>query len=174
MADQNQKLSPEEKQVKAYNRMLERVKTFIDEADKEYTPKIQYGIEEAKEKATELGELSREEAEKIGSYLRRDLLDAAQFLATTDGEFAKWLKFDIELIEDRFAELFPLVADQTWLELDLLAERARRNGVWHTGEVTGIGSLQCEKCGEALHFHKTGHIPPCPKCNGTSFHRLTD
>ena len=23
----------------------------------------------------------------------------------------------------------------------------------------------------ALHFHNPGHIPPCPKCNNTHFHR---
>ncbi len=41
----------------------------------------------------------------------------------------------------------------------------------HTGEIIGAGTLVCDQCGEKLHFHKAGKIPPCPKCHGTTFHR---
>jgi NADH pyrophosphatase NudC (nudix superfamily) len=42
---------------------------------------------------------------------------------------------------------------------------------YHTGEITGIGTLFCDNCGHSLHFSKTGHIPPCPHCSHTRFHR---
>ena len=64
MTNQNQT------QVHANERMLERVKDFTAEAREEVTPKIQDGLDAAREKATELGELSREEAEKIGNYIK--------------------------------------------------------------------------------------------------------
>jgi Zn finger protein HypA/HybF involved in hydrogenase expression len=42
---------------------------------------------------------------------------------------------------------------------------------YHSGEIIGLGTLACDKCGEKLHFHNPGRIPPCPKCHGTHFHR---
>ncbi|NOX42661.1 MAG: zinc ribbon-containing protein [Gammaproteobacteria bacterium] len=160
-----------DKHVNAYNRMLENAKTFIDEAEKEFGPKVQFGIDAAKDKISELGELTREEVDKIGDYLHRDLDDAGKFLQENGKELSDWLKFDIELIEDRFIDTFSVVADQTKVELALLADRANKVGVWKTGEITGIGTLVCKSCGEELHFHKPGHIPPCPKCKASEFKR---
>lgn len=163
-----------EKQVRAYERMLERAKQFLTETGDEVTPKLQDALQAAKEKASELGELSAEEAEKIGDYLRRDLQDAAEFLAEDRGELRDWLRFDVQQVEDRIADALSLLVDQTKVELAQLAERAQTLGEWHTGEVTGPGTLICKSCGEALHFEKTGHIPPCPKCRGTTYRRSQD
>ncbi len=160
-----------DKQLNAYNRMLENVKTFINDAEKEYGPKIQYGLESAKEKAGELEELTKEEVEKVGVYLKRDLMDAAEYLQETGKDLADWMNFDIELIEERFIDTFSVIANQTRLELDRLADEANAVGVWKTGEIVGIGTLVCKSCGEQLHFHKPGHIPPCPKCHGVEFKR---
>ncbi|MEJ2554264.1 MAG: zinc ribbon-containing protein, partial [Gammaproteobacteria bacterium] len=124
-----------------------------------------------KEKAVELGELSREEAERIGDYLRRDLEDAGEYLADTGSELSSWLHFDVELVEDRLWEAFTAAADQTKLAYLELAQRAQRASEFHTGEVTTVGTLRCSSCGELLHFHGTGHIPPCPKCHSTRFTR---
>ncbi len=161
--------NPSNKLTDAYNQMLARAKQGLEKAGKG----LGHALEAAEQKASELGELSREEAGKVGDYLRRDLHDAGQFLAETGQDLKAWLRFDLEQVESRMAELFLTVADKTKLELDKLAERAAQVGVWHTGEVTGIGTLQCQQCGEELHFHKTGHIPPCPKCQGTKFSRIS-
>jgi hypothetical protein len=166
MTDQNNKL------IGAYDQMLARVKEFINETGKEAQPYLERATEYAKEKAVELGELSREEAEDIANYLRRDIHDAATFLGEHGDEITDWLRLDLLLIENKVLEMFSQVVDQTRLELDKLAMEAELQG-WHTGQVTGIGTLQCLECGEQLHFHKTGHIPPCPKCNHTEFTRVS-
>jgi hypothetical protein len=166
--------TPDDKHGGAYERMLERTKQLLTETGQEVTPKLQQALDEAKEKTAELGELSREEAEKIGNYLRRDLYDAAEFLAEDRGELRDWLRFDIQLVEDRIVDALSLLVDQTKLELAELAEQAQLFGEWHTGEVTGPGTLICQSCGEELHFQKAGHIPPCPKCHGSSYRRGRD
>ncbi|MEJ2564396.1 MAG: zinc ribbon-containing protein [Gammaproteobacteria bacterium] len=159
------------KLVHAYNRMMERVKDALKHSDKNTLAALQYNIDLAKEKAVELGELSREEAERIGDYLRRDLEDAGEYLADTGSELSSWLHFDVELVEDRLWEAFTAAADQTKLAYLELAQRAQRASEFHTGEVTTVGTLRCSSCGELLHFHGTGHIPPCPKCHSTRFTR---
>jgi len=161
------------KLVHAYNVMMERVEAAIAKADKKGMPVLEKAIEDAQEKASELGEISREEAEKVGDYLRRDLQEAAGFLAETGEHLKDWLRFDLALIEDRVLELFSNMVDHTRLELDKLATRADQLGDWHTGEITGVGTLRCKACGELLHFHAAGHIPPCPKCNKSGFTRIS-
>jgi len=154
--------------IEAYNRMMERVREVVgQEADA-----LRQAVDHAEEKAVELGELTREEAERIGGYLVRDLHDAGEYMAETGEELKGWLRFDLEKIEAQVLTLFAEVADKTTVELAALAERARHAGERRTGQVTGIGTLKCTACGELLHFQKTGHIPPCPKCHGTSYRRV--
>jgi len=153
-----------EKMVAAYETMLERVSKA--------GPILNKALDNARETAVELGELSREEADKIATYIERDMKDAAEFLVETRQDFKDWFKFDVELIETRLFDMFASVADQTSLELRELAEKARRVSRFKTGEITGPGTLECVGCGEQLHFEKAGHIPPCPKCRGTEYKRV--
>lgn len=155
----------------AYDRMIQRAKEFLTGAEQELTPKLQQALDMAKEKAAELGELSREEAEKIGDYLKRDLQDAAEYLASDEAQELKdWLRFDTQQLEERALSALSLLVDQAKVDFQQFNEEAR-NLPWKTGEVTGPGTLICTECGEELHFKQTGHIPPCPKCAATTFRR---
>ncbi len=154
-----------------YERMLERARSTLEQARKEAVPPLSQLLDKAREKAVSLGELSREEAEKVAHYLRRDVDDAADHLNESNDELGDWLRFDMELIEERLRDLFSGMVDHTRLELDRLATRAREGTILSTGEVSGPGTLECRGCGQHLHFHRTGHIPPCPKCHGTEFRR---
>ncbi|MEO5573020.1 MAG: zinc ribbon-containing protein [Gammaproteobacteria bacterium] len=168
-----------EKLVLAYNRMMERVKAALEHAGHDTLPSVQQHIESAKKKAVELGELTREEAEKIGTYVKRDLHDAADYLTVTGKELAAWLRFDMKLVEQRVLDVFSTMVDRTRQELDKLglrakvADESKNTNIWHTGEVTGVGTLSCAACGQPMHFHATGRIPPCPKCYATRFRRIS-
>lgn len=160
----------DDKLTRIYDRMMERVKQAWEQDIGSKT--LGQLIDGAKEKAVALGEVTQQEAERIGQFLRRDLEDAANFMhSEKTREFVDWLRFDIERVEGRILELFQSVADKTKLELIRLQERARHASDYNTGEITGIGTLQCSNCGQTMHFHKTTRIPPCPKCHGTSFTR---
>ncbi len=161
-----------EKLVHAYNAMMLRVSQTLAHATDAVGPKIRHAIEAAEEKAVELGELTREESIKIGDYLRRDLQDAGEYLASPKGEeLGEWLRFDIDLIEAELLAMFLSTADQTKLDMLNFEEQLIESTQYHTGEITGPGTLVCEGCGEVLHFHETGHIPPCPKCHATVYNR---
>ncbi len=160
-----------EKLVEAYHKLLEALKSGWQETEKHALPPLKEGLETAKQKLSDWGEVTREELDDVADYLKRDLEDAADFLNESGKEMGDWLKRDLEFAEIKAAELFATMADTTRVELDKLAERARKVGEWHTGEITGVGVLQCKECGELLHFEKPGHIPPCPKCRGTAYRK---
>lgn len=157
----------------AYERMRERTQQFLDENTQELLPSLLDALTSAKEQAIHLGELSKDEAELISAYLRRDLHDAGEYIKQQRGELGDWLRFDVDLIEKNIWNSLSLLVDKTTIELEALKERADRLGEWHTGEITGPGTLVCSACGEEIHFHKTGHIPPCPKCHATVYKRAS-
>jgi ElaB/YqjD/DUF883 family membrane-anchored ribosome-binding protein len=168
---QTQKKEPLDRLTEAYEKMLEQVHEAMEQTRDSALPGLKEYINDVREKMVEIGELTREEADEISTYVERDIKDAAHYLAETGHQLSEWWRFDVQQVEDRLLEMFANVADQTKLELEKLAERARAASRYQTGEVTGPGTLVCINCGKEMHFKKTGHIPPCSSCKGTEFTR---
>ena len=154
--------------VEAYDRMLDNIKESLTEEG------AWHAVDVAAEKTSELMELTREESEKVSDYVRRDLQAAATFIGEGSNQLADWLRFDTEVIEQGLLDAFGDAVDKTRVELKEFSERNRALAEWHTGEIASIGTLECKACGAHIHFHKTGHIPPCPKCAGTAYRRISD
>lgn len=171
MNDHNIESKQIEKLVKAYEDMMQRVRKSLHQAQENTLPKLTEYIDEAQEKLVELGELSSEEAEKIAGYLKRDIHEAGSFLAETGEELETWLSLDVALIEQHLFDLFLTVADKSRLELIQFKQDIKMGSPYHTGEITSPGVLICKTCQKELHFHKTGHIPPCSGCSHTEFTR---
>lgn len=161
----------DQKLIAAYDTIMARVAQFFDTAEQHALPVLQKNIEKAKQQAIELKEVTREEADKLTYYIHRDLEDAAEYLEDTGEELSTWLSFDLELVEERLWDVFSKVADKTRLELAQLKAQAKRAQEYHTGEITGIGTLACQSCHSLVHFKKTSRIPPCPKCHHSIFVR---
>ncbi|MEJ2387273.1 MAG: zinc ribbon-containing protein [Chromatiaceae bacterium] len=157
--------------IDAYERMIKRTGEFFEQAEQERAPRLRHVIEKVRDNMVELGELTREEAIKVGAYVERDIQDAARYIAETGDNLRAWWHFDVDLMEQRLLDLFALAADQTRLQLESWAEQARQASVYGTGEITGPGTLVCNACGKRIQMHKAGQIPPCPKCHATAFTR---
>jgi len=161
----------QDKLLHAYDTMLERLHDAVDHAEKKTLPSIEEQLKHVKEKSIELGELTRDEADKVAGYLKRDVEDASLYLQETKAEFSDWLTFESGLIESKIGDWLKLVADKTVLEWDKIKLQGLKSPLYHSGEVTGPGTLECIACGQTLNFKKTGHVPPCPKCHKTEFKR---
>jgi len=155
----------------AYETMYERVAEKLHKAKEQTGPLLHKFIDEARDKAVELDELTEEDAEKLTVWLKRDLDDAINHMAETNEKLTDWLGFETTVIESALLYMLLETADKTTVELLRLKQDAERPYEYHTGEVTGPGMLVCESCGEILHFHQAGKIPPCPQCHKTRFHR---
>ncbi|MEN8176911.1 MAG: zinc ribbon-containing protein [Pseudomonadota bacterium] len=169
-----EKPNPVARLTEAYSVMLERANEFIDAAEEQAKPAFEHAVERARETAEELGELSRDEAHRVAEFLKRDVRDAGRHLAESRHELADWFRFDVEQLESRLLDAFARAADRTSLELMELADRARHAQGYHSGEITGPGTLMCNDCGELLHFDKPRAIPSCPKCGGKLFRRADE
>lgn len=125
------------------------------------------------EKLAEAKELTREEIDKLHSFLQRDIQDAAVYLEETGEELTQWLKFDIAQLENHFASLLALMVDETRQKLTELELEAKHAQDIHTGEIVAAGTLACNSCDNEITFHKPGRVPPCGKCRTTHFRRIS-
>ena len=155
----------------AYEKMYERAAENLHSTEKKSAQLLHKLIDEAKDKAVGLKELSEEDAAKLADWLKRDLDDTVNYLSETGLELKDWLGFETTLLESAVLDLLLKSADKTTVELLTMKDYARQPHAYHTGEITGPGTLVCDQCGEKLHFHRAGKIPPCPKCHATTFHR---
>jgi len=161
----------QDKLLDAYDTMIERLHDTVEKAEKLAIPTIDQNLQQAKEKAVELGELTREEANKISGYLKRDIDDISVYLEETQEEFSQWLAFESTLVEGKMGDWLNIVADKTKLQWDKLSFDAVKAQLYRSGEITGPGTLECIACKQTMRFKKAGHIPPCPKCHKTEFKR---
>ncbi len=171
MSDSDKKDSVD-KLVDGYERMLKATHEAIEETQKETTPALRDMLEKTRDRMVELNELTREEAQKVSDYVMRDIQDAAEYIAETGEDLREWWRFDMQLMEQRMLDMFSRVADQTSLQLQQWAEVARQASLYQAGEITGPGTLACDKCGAETRFVKAGRIPPCQDCGGTTFNRV--
>lgn len=171
MSKQSPTRFPTEGMGEAYEKLLKLSMKEFKLLEDKTGPALHKLIDTTSEKISELEELTKEESEKIAGYLKRDLEEAATYMTENSADFKKWLAIDTDIIETYLYDYFKQAADQTTVELNKLKATGESAG-YNTGELTGPGVLTCDVCGEHLHFHKAGHIPPCAKCHGSHFHRL--
>ncbi|MHB1514335.1 MAG: zinc ribbon-containing protein [Acidiferrobacteraceae bacterium] len=167
---QSKRPLPSEPLAKAYEPMLRRVVEHLRNTERVTATQLQKLIREAGAQVAELGDLTTEEAALVGDYLKRDLLDAAHYVASTGSALKDWLGFEVTLMERELIDLFLQAADKTageQIQIKQMANAPR----YHAGEVAGPGTLTCAACDKKLHFHHPAVIPPCPMCHAKRFRR---
>lgn len=160
--------------VEAYDRMLKQTHDQIEEVRQGTIPRLTDLLGRVRDQMVELGELTREEANRVSEYIERDIKDAAHYIAETGEDLRNWWRFDLELMEQRMLEMFARVADQTSLNLAQWAENARLMSLYQAGEISGPGTLICDRCGAETHLVRTGRIPICADCGSTLFRRRAE
>lgn len=169
---QRDQLDPFDALSQAYETMYEHVAKGVNAATHKTGPLIHELVDEAEAKISEIEDVTEEDAKKLATWLRRDLDDVTNYVTDTEHAFKDWLGFETSIIKTSFINALLETADKTTLALLRMKDNAHEPYVYHTGEIAGFGTLICDECGEKLHFHEAGKIPPCPKCHKTTFHRI--
>lgn len=163
-----------ERLIEAYDVMLQRAEHGLATAAAGSETALAHVLYAARRTAIDVGELTREEADKVHDFVSRDLYSAGEQLAMQEREVADRLRLGTLSVEQALLERISRLAQAAKLELRHLEKARRRLAEWHTGEITTIGMLRCRHCGELLHFERTGRIPPCPRCHATVFERARE
>jgi len=152
-----------------YDKLAHRFNELYQEGKTHGQDAMHEALEKARKQLTELGEFSAEHGEELKRYLARDL-DRVVAEAQHLGAEAKERLHPSRVGAGAMASLASALQ---WSgdALRSLGKMADQSLVYKTGEVTSGGTLTCQGCGQQMHFKETGHIPPCPKCQGTVFHK---
>jgi predicted Zn-ribbon and HTH transcriptional regulator len=107
--------------------------------------------------------------EEVTRAVRRDLEEFARSYEesqndVTDSVFMRVIK------ESLWQELAD-ITDKTQLEWREVFQDLNHHGVYHSGEVVGLGNLVCENCHFHLAVYTPDVLPRCPKCGHDQFQR---
>ena len=157
--------------LRGYEQMLRRLREMMADTDALTRPNLADAIDTAKEEVVESGQLERDEADRIGGYLWRDLSAAAEVEAGSREDLAQWAHMDLQLIEDWLLDTVSKVVDQSRVELIDFQRQMTESARYEAGEITGPGSLYCLDCGQPQRMGKISRITPCPECGSREFGR---
>ena len=161
MNDQNDK-KEEHEEVGFYEKLASRTADLLEEGKKTFDE----ALKKAKEELASAGDFSREQADKLGEYVRRDLKENADKAKEAVKKAVEPQRVAAG-VQSAFTRILTTAAET----LTELAERSEKSLEFKTGEITSPGTLTCKECDAEMHMTKTTRIPPCPKCHKTVFRK---
>jgi hypothetical protein len=161
--------------LEVYDRMLERVQARLKQMPDATVQALEEEVSNAVEFEYELEEMTREEIDLLGAYLKRDLEHLLQFVEETGEGLAEWLQLDISLLEQQLADRLLSVADQTLVDTLTLQHKLDNQGAgsYIAGEVATAGMFQCLNCGHMRCLTATSHLEICDACGSHYYERVT-
>jgi len=162
-----------DKLLKAFNHMVDDMHAALEKAENRVPASIEDAMKKAEQTSREFYALTQDEVKSISTQLKREINHARDYMKTEGHEFNQWLKFDMQLVEDKFATFLKQAADKNWLDFQAFRDY-QQNTLYKTGEICVAGTLRCLNCGQEMSLKKNTRLPPCPKCHATEFERVVE
>ena len=114
-------------------------------------------------------DLTSDEVEEVLLAVRRDVGEFARSYGETadasdDSLFMRIIR------ESLWKELAD-ITDKSQLEWREIFQDLHHHGVYHSGEVVGLGNLVCENCGFERAIYTPETLSRCPECSHDQFRR---
>jgi isocitrate dehydrogenase len=126
-------------------------------------------LDKAHHQLTALGEFSSEYGDELKQFLTRDLeqtIVVAKHLGAEAKDHFNPARLGAGALAS-LAQALELSGDA----LHALSDKTEQSLTYKTGEMTTAGTLTCQLCGQQVYLKATGHVPPCPKCQGIHFRK---
>lgn len=126
-------------------------------------------VASARKHMNETGELTRTEVDEVTRAVRRDLEEFARSYSESQNEITD--SVFMRVIKESIWQELADITDKTQLEWREVFQDLNHHGVYHSGEVVGLGNLVCENCHFHLAVYTPDVLPACPKCGHNQFSR---
>lgn len=156
--------------------MMNKVAQFYRELVSTLSERLRNGerdidalVEQARVKISQSGELTQREVESLTTAVRRDLEEFARSYEESQDELTD--SVFMRVIKESLWQELADITDKTQLECREVFQDLNHHGVYHSGEVVGLGNLVCEHCHYHLAVYTPDILPRCPKCGHDQFQR---
>ncbi|BBV77622.1 hypothetical protein electrica_03655 [Klebsiella electrica] len=156
--------------------MMNKVAQFYRELVSTLSERLRSGerdidalVEQARVKISQSGELTHREVETLTKAVRRDLEEFALSYEESQDELTD--SVFMRVIKESLWQELADITDKTQLEWREVFQDLNHHGVYHSGEVVGLGNLVCEHCHYHLAVYTPDILPRCPKCGHDQFQR---
>ena len=161
----NKKSTEEHEDVGLYQRLADRAAEALLDGRKT----LDEALKKAGDEVAAGGGYTREQAEKVGNYLRRDLTEVGKKAQQARDAVIEAVEPHrvVAGMQSGLSRLLRTAADV----LSEVAGKSEQVLEFKTGEVTSPGTLTCKGCCKEMHFKSTVKIPPCSECHKTLFRK---
>jgi len=168
MTDKTDK-SQEDEEVTKYEKLASRTRELFEQAREKSASGLDSALDHAKDELVAAGEFSAKQGERLRKYVRRDLNATSEDVQKLLEKIQKGTH--PSRVGAGFLGLVHHVSESLGSAFDKLATKTEEKLTYHTGEISGPGTLICTKCSKAHHLYHTGRVPPCSGCKRTEFRK---
>ncbi|ACX88885.1 zinc ribbon-containing protein [Pectobacterium parmentieri] len=148
-----------------YRELMASVTARLNNGERDFDSLVQ----SARKTLQEGSELTQKEIEQVIQAVQRDLEEFGRSYSESQDEFTD--SVFMRVIKESLWQELADITDKTQLEWRELFKDVNHHGVYHSGEVVGLGNLVCENCHHHIAFYTPEILPLCPKCSHDLFHR---
>lgn len=148
-----------------YRELMASITARLDRGERDINDMVQ----NARETLQQGSELTQKESEQVIRAVQRDLAEFARSYDESQNEFTD--SVFMRVIKESIWQELADITDKTQLEWREIFKDVSHHGVYHSGDVVGLGDLVCEKCHHHIAFYTPEILPLCPKCSHDLFHR---
>lgn len=161
--------------VAAYDRVVKRLESSLADVEIKSWAFLQQQIEEAVNVEQAAEQMTRDELDLLGAYVKRDMQALGHYSHRAGEGMAAFLKFDLNYLEHQVKESLLALADHTRVDQELLREQLDHDAEQYiAGELATVGTLECLECGMPHRLLSTVIIEPCQKCGANYFRRVSE
>ncbi|MEC5320086.1 zinc ribbon-containing protein [Brenneria populi subsp. brevivirga] len=148
-----------------YRELMAAITARLDKGERD----INDMVRGARETLQQGSELTQKESEQVIRAVQRDLAEFARSYDESRDEFTD--SVFMRVIKESIWQELADITDKTQLEWREIFKDVSQHGVYHSGDVVGLGDLVCENCHHHIAFYTPEILPQCPKCGHDLFHR---
>lgn len=148
-----------------YRELMASVTAWLNNGERDLDSLVQ----SARKTLQEGSELTQKEIEQVIQAVQRDLEEFGRSYSESQDEFTD--SVFMRVIKESLWQELADITDKTQLEWREIFKDVNHHGVYHSGEVVGLGNLVCENCHHHIAFYTPEVLPLCPKCSHDLFHR---
>lgn len=146
--------------------IYQKLNAWLNEVKEEQTPHLTEFIKQAKLYANAAETMSEEKLHLFAENLKYDFHD---FYQKNSAEVKHSIYIGIlnETLWDNLAKL----TDKSQVEWAELVEDFNHDGYYQSGDIIGLGELECQKCHQTIHITHCSELGLCAKCGSEDFLR---